>query len=194
MRFRVWTLILLVTVLAGCDILETGQQVIVRDNEIGVLSDAATGEMQTLQPGTHIYDPFNQNVTFYPTFVQHYMFSGSNTGMDTVTASPAVEAQTLDGTAVTISLSVVFRINPENVILVHQNWYGTAGDFRVGYIRPATRMLVQSVVSTVDLQTLTTLLPAELADRFTVPLRDDMAANGFILERIDVLRVDVVSK
>lgn len=191
MRYKVWTLILLVMVLSACDIIDTQQQVIVQNNEVGVLMDTETGELGApLPPGTYTIDPLHQKVTFYPTFTQNYMFSSSNTGMETVTASPAVDAQTLDGKAVKINLSVVFRIDPTAVNQIHSAWNGAAGDYRAGYIRPTTRLLVRTIVSTFDWPTLTAMLPGDLASRIETPLREELADNGFILERVDVLRVE----
>lgn len=194
MRLRVWTLILMGIVLAGCGLVNAEQEVLVRENEVAVVYNTETQQLEApLLPGVYTIDPLTQRVTFYPTFVQNYTFAGNDETMDTATGSPAIVAQTADGAVVSISVSVIFRINPEKVNRIHQDWFGTPGDYRAGYVRPTTRLLVRTIVSTYTLAGLTALSPGELAVRITTPLRPELEDSGFFLERIDVLRVAVVS-
>jgi regulator of protease activity HflC (stomatin/prohibitin superfamily) len=177
-------------VLAGCEVIEARQQVIIRPDEIGVVLNTETEQLETpLPPGTHTIDPLRQQVTFYPTFVQNYLFSGRDDRGDPATAAPAITATTGDGRPVSVSLSVVFRINPAEVNRIHSAWFGTPGDYRAGYIRPTTRLLTRTLISTYTLAEVTAISPLQLAQQMTEPLRQELADNGFILERVDVLRV-----
>ncbi|HSB91243.1 MAG TPA: SPFH domain-containing protein [Anaerolineales bacterium] len=150
-----------------------------------VISAVAPGGYRTepLEPGLHWVIPFAENVVMYPISRQTYTMSiapseGAIQGDDSVTA------RTADGQEVFIDASVIFAIDPAEVVNVHIRWQGRYID---ELVRPVARGIIRDAASQFGVEELV----SSQRDAFKAGIDADMSAqmtdNG--IELIDfVLR------
>ncbi len=181
-------LLLLIWLLAACGAIES--EIIVRPDEIGVLVDTDdTPRLRLLPPGRYTFD-LSQRIFLYPTFTQIYQFSPTSpdvSGGALATGAPLLQAVTADNVTLQLGLDVVFHINPEAVLLIHEEWASVPGDYRAGYIYNTVRIVTRSVISTYTAAQLYQMPPDEVQRAITSPLQAEFAENGFTLDRVTSL-------
>jgi hypothetical protein len=113
-------------------------------DEAAVIVDSWTGKASTIiGPNTYTVGLF-QTATVYSLAPQMYIMSGvAQYGMST----DAVTARTHEGQEVAIDLSLVYRINPDQLISIHQRWQQTYAE---DFIRPTLRYFVRDGVAESD--------------------------------------------
>ena len=187
---RVAIISLLALILASCGVL---QQVTIREDEIGVVYDTLTDELQLpLPPGTHFVDLMTQSITIYPTFFQNYTFSQETADAALTISAPPIRGLNGEGVQIEAALSVVFRIVPEQINQIHAAWLNESGDYRSGYIRPVTSAVVRDVMNDytgaqlrdMDYDVLDEILRARLFPEFM--------QSGFLLDDVRVRDIRVV--
>ena len=98
---------------------------------------------QALQPGLRWIVPFMESVRTYPISRQTYTMSRvHNEGQ--VAGDDSIDARTADGQIVTIDASVIFAIDPVQVIQVHIDWQNRYID---ELVRPVSRGVIRDAVS-----------------------------------------------
>ena len=154
--------------------------VFVQPEERGfVISAIAPGgyREQALQPGLRWVIPFAETVVMYPISRQTYTMSiapseGAIAGDDSVTA------RTADGQEVFIDASVIFAIDPAEIVNVHIRWQGRYID---ELIRPQARGIIRDAASQFGVEELVT----SQRDAFKEHMRSEMATkladNGLVL-------------
>jgi regulator of protease activity HflC (stomatin/prohibitin superfamily) len=154
--------------------------VFVQPEERGfVISAIAPGGYrdQALQPGLRWVIPFAETVVMYPISRQTYTMSiapseGAIAGDDSVTA------RTADGQEVFIDASVIFAIDPAEIVNVHIRWQGRYID---ELIRPQARGIIRDAASQFGVEELVT----SQRDAFKEHMRSEMATkladNGLVL-------------
>ena len=154
--------------------------VFVQPEERGfVISAIAPGGYrdQSLQPGLRWVIPFAETVVMYPISRQTYTMSiapseGAIAGDDSVTA------RTADGQEIFIDASVIFAIDPAEIVNVHIRWQGRYID---ELIRPQARGIIRDAASQFGVEELVT----SQRDAFKEHMRSEMAAkladNGLVL-------------
>lgn len=98
---------------------------------------------QPLRAGFHLIAPLLETDVEYPIAWQTYTMSGSageagNRGND------SIRARTSDGQEVRIDTSLIFRLNPEQVVTLHIDWQSR---YIEDLIRPVVRGVVRTEVS-----------------------------------------------
>lgn len=183
-------ILLLILGLAACGAIES--EVIVRSDEIGVLVDNREApQLRVLPPGRYNFN-LSQRIFVYPTFTQIYPFRDEYTATTETalaTGAPRLQAITTDGIMVRLGLDVVFQINPDAVLLIHETWSAVPGDYRAGYIYSTVRIVVRSVISNYTVTELYNLSQTELQRAITLPLQAEFAENGFTLDRVNMTAV-----
>ncbi len=129
--------LVLTTISAGLIFIQpTGRGVVITVAEGGVRKEA-------LQPGLNWVIPFLENVINYPISRQTYTMSiAPEEGL--IQGDDSVEARTSDGQVVRVDASVIFSINPTEVVTQHIKWDGAYID---NLIRPVSRGLIRDAVS-----------------------------------------------
>lgn len=110
-----------------------------------VIINVLTGDLEdpARAPGTSIIIPGLQDFIIYPTDQQEYTMSGiTNEGQQV--GNDAVEALTVDGQSVRLDITVLYRIDREDINQVHLNWQNR---YENGFIRPTVRAIARDVVS-----------------------------------------------
>lgn len=134
---------------------------------------------QPLRSGLRAIVPLAERVVRYPIYWQTYTMSsdvqeGAKTGND------AIAARTSDGQAVYVDSSIIYRIDPNEVIRVHidlQNRY--VEDF----IRPVMRGVIRTEVSQFTAEEINSSRRKNLEANLEELLRAAFTDKGFILDR-----------
>lgn len=130
-----------------------------------------------LQPGLRWIIPFAESVIRYPISRQTYTMSiapseGQNIGDD------SIEARTADGQKVLVDASIIYSVNPENVISVHITWQDR---YSADLVRPVARGIIRDAVSQFGIEEVYSSKRTELVEMVTQSLNKKLAENGLIL-------------
>jgi regulator of protease activity HflC (stomatin/prohibitin superfamily) len=179
-------MLILITVLVAIAInaLAAGL-VFIQPSERGVVISVTEGGIRpnALQPGLHWVVPFAENVIPYPISRQTYTMSVIPEESDVV-RDDAVEARTSDGQVVHVDASVIYAIDPDEVVNVHIRWQDR---YTNGMVRPVVRGVIRDAVAQFGIEEVYSTHRLELTNLIADELERRFEANG--LELIDfVLR------
>lgn len=172
--------ILLTTVAAGL--------VFIQPEDRGVVISAiqpAGYRPQPLQPGLHWIIPFFESVITYPISRQTYTMSiASSEGA--IQGDDSIAARTSDGQEIFVDASVIYAIDPAQVVKVHIDWQDRYTD---GLVRPLARGIIRDVVSQYKVEEVVTSKRAELSTQINQAMAKKLNENGlnlmdFILRNI----------
>jgi regulator of protease activity HflC (stomatin/prohibitin superfamily) len=162
--------------------------VFIQPEERGVVISAAQKQgyrSDALTPGLHWIVPFLENVVTYPISKETYTMSKTATEGQ-VQGDDAITARTLDGQEVFIDASVIYAIDPNQVVNVHIAWQNRySGDL----VRPLARGAIRDAVSQFRVEEVVSTKRAEMASEITDKLKQQLSSNGinlvdFILRNI----------
>ncbi len=130
-----------------------------------------------LQPGLNWIVPFFENVVTYPISKQTYTMSiapleGQIKGDDSVTA------RTSDGQEIFVDASVIYSIDPQEVVQVHITWQDRYPD---DLVRPLSRGVIRDAVSQYGVAEVYSTLRAEMTQQIEADLQERLRVNGLIL-------------
>ena len=181
---QIMFLCVLLIILGACDAIPREAGIVVKPDEVAVIYAEETGALEdTLYEGTYALEP-QQGVTFYPLFWQVYTFRDEYTLSERALGDEAIEAYTLDEAKMRVSLTLVFRLNADEIDVIFDSWGHS--DYRVGYVRPTTRRVVRAIIQSYTANDLSTLPLSSLQIQIEEALRNEFEANGFLLQRVDV--------
>ena len=173
------TVILVVGVLALLLSSVSAGLVFVSPEERGVVISAfAPGyRPQALQPGLRWIIPFVENVVTYQISRQTYTMSiapleGQVQGDD------SVAARTSDGQEIFLDASVLYAIDPEEVVQLHIRWQNRYTD---DLVRPLARGIIRDAVSQFRVEEVVTTKRFELVDQIRSSMTAKLDENGLIL-------------
>jgi regulator of protease activity HflC (stomatin/prohibitin superfamily) len=173
---------LVVTVLVAALVLNIASagMVFVEPTERGVVI-TALGEggvrEEALQPGLNWVVPFFDRVVKYPISRQTYTMSIAHTEGDR-TGDDSVEARTSDGQVVFIDASVIFIIDPDEVVQVHIDWQNT---YREDLIRNLSRGVMRDAASAYGIEEVYSTQRLALTEQIREELTLKFSEEGFIL-------------
>lgn len=164
--------VILTTVSAGL--------VFIKPEERGLVLSAVTPggyRQNTLDPGLHWIIPFAETVVRYPISRQTYTMSiapleGQIQGDD------SVSARTSDGQEVLIDASVIYEVNPDNVIDVHIAWQDR---YSIDLVRPLTRGIIRDEAAQYQVAEINSTKRVELINGIKVRLGETLQENGLTL-------------
>jgi regulator of protease activity HflC (stomatin/prohibitin superfamily) len=154
--------------------------VFVRPEERGVVISAIAPNgyrPEPLQPGLRWIIPFFENVIVYPISRQTYTMSiAPNEGE--IQGDDSITARTSDGQEIFVDASVIYAIDPAEVVKVHINWQDRYAD---GLVRPLARGVIRDVVSQFGVEEVYSsqrvLMIQDISDQMAQKLDD----NGLML-------------
>jgi regulator of protease activity HflC (stomatin/prohibitin superfamily) len=133
---------------------------------------------EPLQPGLRWVIPFFENVIVYPISQQTYTMSiASQEGQ--VEGDDSIDARTSDGQQVKIDASVIYAIDPEQVVKVHIDWQDRYTD---ELVRPLSRGVIRDVVSQYGIEQVVTSKRDEMKQKMSEDLATRLAENGLLLK------------
>jgi regulator of protease activity HflC (stomatin/prohibitin superfamily) len=154
--------------------------VFIEPTEVGVVvTILAEGGMrpEPLSAGLHWIVPFVERVELYPISIQNFTMArtaseGETQGMVTV------ESRTSDGQRIFVDSSVIFQIDPTQVINIHREWQRRYQD---DLILPQARGIIRDAVSQYRVDEVLSTKRFDMTDEITRELEAVMAENGLIL-------------
>lgn len=134
---------------------------------------------QALQPGLQWIIPGLENVKRYPISKQSYTMSiAPNEG--TFIGDDSITARTSDGQQIYVDASVIYSINPNDVIKVHIEWQDRYGD---GLVRPVARAVIRDAVSQFGVEEVYSSKRDELTKMISENMTEKLAINGLIMDQ-----------
>ena len=133
---------------------------------------------QALQPGLRFVVPFFESVKTYPIAKQTYTMSGA-VAEGQIAGDDSIVARTADGQEVRIDASVIFAIDPNEVVDVHIEWQNRYID---GLIRPKLRGIARDSAARYGIQEIYSERRDELSHEIETDLRTTLQENGLMLD------------
>lgn len=164
--------ILLTTVGAGLVFLQA--------DEYGVVISAFTPNgyrTEALGPGLHWIVPFVESVRTYSIARQTYTMS-STVAEGQVFGDDSIEARTKDGQQVLIEASVIYAVDPTDLINLHILWQDRYEDM---VIRPVARSAIRDAVSQFGIEEIVSSKRAEMQDKIFESMKAAFGQNSLIL-------------
>ena len=154
--------------------------VFIQPEERGVVISALAPKgyrEETLQPGLRWVVPFFETVVIYPISRQTYTMSisaleGAVQGDDSVTA------RTSDGQELFIDASVIYSIDPNEVIGVHIAWKNRYTD---ELIRPTSRGIIRNAASQYGVEEIVSSQRDAFQSTMETAMADKLEENGLVL-------------
>lgn len=154
--------------------------VFIQPEERGVVISAIAEEgyrQEPLQPGLNWIIPYFESVVRYRISRQNYTMSIAPTEGQ-VQGDDSVAARTSDGQEIFLDASVIYAINPEQVVKVHIDWQSRYTD---ELIRPLARGVVRDAVSQFGVEEVVSTKRFELQQFITDAMSSLLAQNGLML-------------
>ena len=174
------TLILVILVIAVVMTTISAGLVFTNPEDRGVVISAVRPEgyrPEALQPGLSWIIPFAENVVFYPISQQTYTMSIAPSE-GAIQGDDSIAARTLDGQEIYVDASVIFAIDPAQVVNVHIQWQ----DRYVELIRAQVRGIIRDAVSQYRVDQVVSSKRFEMVQLVEDNLRAKLEENGLILE------------
>lgn len=161
---------------------------IVQPARAAVIVNVLSGELEdpARAPGTSIIIPGLQEAIIYPTDQQEYTMSGI-TSEGRIQGNDAVEALTTDGQEVRLDITVLYRIERENVNYIHLNWQNR---YESDFIRPTVRAVTRDIVSQFEAEQIYGLEREELGGQISTSVGERMQEEGLTLTSLLVRQID----
>jgi regulator of protease activity HflC (stomatin/prohibitin superfamily) len=140
---------------------------------------------EALTPGLHWIIPFAERVQTYSISRQTYTMSNSATEGQ-VQGDDSVQARTKDGQQVFIDASVIYAVDPAQIIQINIQWQDR---FEQGVVRPLARGIMRDTASQYGVEEIVSSKRTELEATITQQLAAGLASNDLIL--IDFVLRDI---
>jgi len=162
--------------------------VFLQANEYGVVISAFApkGYRETaLTPGLHWIIPFIESVQKYSVARQTYTMS-STSSEGTVQGDDSIQARTKDGQQIFIDASVIYAVDPTQLIQLHTVWQNR---YEENVVRPVSRAAIRNAVSQFGVEELVSTKRGELEtairDEIQLKLQDNnIIMSDFLLRNI----------
>jgi regulator of protease activity HflC (stomatin/prohibitin superfamily) len=174
------TLVLIVALVAIVFSTVSAGLVFIEPQERGVVISAIDPRgyrEQALQPGLHWVIPFAESVVTYPISRQTYTMSiAPSEGQ--ISGDDSIEARTSDGQKVLIDASIIFAVDPAEVVKVHITWQNR---YDRDLVRAQARGVIRDAVSQFGIEEVYSSKRFELVDMVRTELTNKLDENGLIL-------------
>lgn len=154
--------------------------VFIQPEERGVVISAVTPKgyrEQALEPGLHWIIPFFENVITYPIFKQTYTMSIAP-AEGQIQGDDSIFARTADGQEVLVDASVIYQIDPSQVVQVHIDWQNR---YPTELVRPLARGVIRDAVSKFGVEEVYSTQRREMAQQIQEDLSQRLNLNGLSL-------------
>jgi regulator of protease activity HflC (stomatin/prohibitin superfamily) len=174
------TTILVVAVLAVILTTVSAGLVFIQPPERGVVVSALAPKgyrEQPLQPGLRWIIPYFENVERYQISRQNYTMSISALEGE-VQGDDSVAARTSDGQEIFLDASVIYSVDPEQVVLLHIQWQDR---YTNELIRPLARGIIRDAVSQFGVEEVYSTKRFELQQQISDTMAARLEENGVTL-------------
>ena len=130
-----------------------------------------------LTPGLHWIIPFVESVQKYSIARQTYtMSSASSEGA--VQGDDSIQARTKDGQQIFIDASVIYAVDPTQLIQLHTNWQNR---YEENVVRPVARAAIRDAVSQFGVEELVSTKRSELEQVIREEIQKSLNENNIIM-------------
>ena len=154
--------------------------VFVQPEERGVVISAIAPDgyrQEIMQPGLRWVIPYAENVRIYPISKSTYTMSIATLEGD-LQGDDSIAARTSDGQEVYIDASIIFSLDPADILDVHITWQSRYLD---GLIRPTVRGVIRDAVSQFKVNEVYSTNREELKMQIEETMAKALDDNGLIL-------------
>jgi len=154
--------------------------VFIQPDERGVVISAVSPlgyRENALEPGLHWIIPFAETVRTYTISRQTYTMSVAPSEGQ-IYGDDSIRARTDDGQEVYVDASVIFSINPEEVVQLHILWQDR---YASELVRPLTRGIIRDMVSQYGVEEIVTTRRVELEISITEEMTIKLAENYLVM-------------
>ncbi|OQY35121.1 MAG: hypothetical protein B6I38_01760 [Anaerolineaceae bacterium 4572_5.1] len=154
--------------------------VFIEPQERGVVISAVAPKgyrEEILQPGLRWVVPYAENVKVYPISKMTYTMSIAHSEGQII-GDDSISARTSDGQEIIIDASVMFSLNPSEIMSVHIDWQDRYID---DLIRPSARGVIREAVAQFKVSEVYSTKRAELAEKIESDMAATLEDNGLIL-------------
>jgi len=132
---------------------------------------------QALQPGLNWIIPFLENVEIYPIYRQTYTMSIAHFEGE-IQGDDSISARTSDGQEVLVDASVIYAIDPSQVITVHIEWQDR---YATDLVRPLSRGIIRDAISQFGIEEVYSSQRTEMTKQINETMAAKMKENGLLL-------------
>ena len=154
--------------------------VFLQANEYGVVISAFAPNgyrTQALGPGLHWIIPFVESVQKYSIAKQTYTMS-STSSEGAVQGDDSIQARTKDGQQIFIDASVIYAVDPTQLIQLHTVWQNR---YEENVVRPVSRAAIRNAVSQFGVEELVSTKRSELESSIRDEIEAKLKANNIIM-------------
>jgi regulator of protease activity HflC (stomatin/prohibitin superfamily) len=130
-----------------------------------------------LTPGLHWIIPFFETVQKYSVARQTYTMS-STSSEGAVQGDDSIQARTKDGQQVYIDASVIYAVDPAQLIQLHIRWQGR---YEENVVRPVARAAIRDAVSQYGVEEIVSTKRAELEKAISDKIKQSLSDNQIIM-------------
>jgi len=161
--------------------------VYVESTERGVIKTVRAGGVRPvpLEPGLHWILPVVEQMVPYSISNQTYTMSATPSEGQ-IQADDSIRARTKDGQEIILDASVIYRVDPRQVVQLHIVWQNNYQD---GIVRPETRGIIRDAVSQYGVEEVVSSKRAEMVQYITDELSITLGKNN--LELVDFVLRDI---
>jgi len=154
--------------------------VFLQANEYGVVISAFAPKGYreiALTPGLHWIIPFVESVQKYSIARQTYTMS-STSSEGAVQGDDSIQARTRDGQQIFIDASVIYAVDPTQLIQLHTLWQNR---YEENVVRPVARAAIRNAVSQFGVEELVSTKRAELETAIRTEIETKLQSNNIIM-------------
>ena len=131
-----------------------------------------------LEPGLHWIIPFAERVQPYDISRKTYTMS-SSPSEGQISGNDSIEARTKDGQQIFIDASVIYSVDPAQIVQLNIAWQGR---FEDGVVRPLSRGIIRDTASQYGVEEIVSSKRNELEDLITTQLTAGLKENNLVLQ------------
>ncbi|MGB1288543.1 MAG: prohibitin family protein [Aggregatilineales bacterium] len=138
-----------------------------------------------LTSGLWLIYPIVERAEIYPIYQQTYTMSGNPMDGDGI-GNDAIRARTSDGQEVSVDTSIIFAVNPDQVIQLHIDWQSR---YIEDLIRPLIRGVVRRRVAGFTVNEVNSIKRQDLEQALAEELTQTLADHGLLVEEFLVRNI-----
>lgn len=155
--------------------------VFIQPEERGVVISAVAPKgyrEEALEPGLRWVIPFAETVKLYPISMQTYTMSiAGQEGQ--IQGDDSIAARTADGQEIFVDASVIYQINPAEVVKVHINWQDR---YTSDLVRAQARGIIRDAVSQFGVEEVVSSKRFELVEMIRENIAKKLSENGLMMQ------------
>ena len=176
-----WRVLIALLLVIGISLL-SASLVFVQPQEVAVVVSLVSRDgyrEDPLRSGLHWIAPLAEKTEIYPIYWQTYTMSSEALEGEKI-GDDSIAARTSDGQAVYVDVSVIYRIDSNDVIRIHIDLQDRYVD---DYIRPVLRGIVRTEVSQFTADEVNSSKRKNLEAILDEKMREALGEKGFVLDR-----------